>query len=325
MLRYLARRLAQAAVIVAIVAAITFTLIHLAPGDPFSAVLDNPNVTEKVRQTLRAQYGLDRPLPEQFVKYVGSLARGNLGWSFSHERAVSEVLATALPNTLLLMGVALVGSFALGILVALLQVARRGSITDKTLSGVSLFFFSMPDFWLALLALLTFTYWLPIFPVGGAFDSVMHEYMGWGARIVDRLKHLALPALTLTLLAAATVARYQRAALLDVLPADYIRTARLKGLTERQILRLMNAVNRYDPTAGTEFLAYAIPTMLGEVKRYFRDCSWSVNVPRRLKDLYPALGPLTAELTQRLGRSPTAGELAEALGVDRTEVVETLT
>lgn len=88
---------------------------------------------------------------------------------------------------------------------------------------------------------------------------------------------------------------------------------------------LMNAVNRFDPEAGTEFLSYAIPTMLGEVKRYFRDCSWSVNVPRRLKDLYPALGPLTAELTQRLGRSPTAGELAEALGVDRHEVVETLT
>lgn len=64
---------------------------------------------------------------------------------------------------------------------------------------------------------------------------------------------------------------------------------------------LMNAVNRFDPEAGTEFLSYAIPTMLGEVKRYFRDCSWSVNVPRRLKDLYPALGPLTAELTQRWG------------------------
>lgn len=88
---------------------------------------------------------------------------------------------------------------------------------------------------------------------------------------------------------------------------------------------LMNAVNRFDPGIGTEFLSYAIPTMLGEVKRYFRDCSWSVNVPRRLKDLYPALGPLTAELTQRLGRAPTPSELAEALGVDRADVVETLT
>jgi peptide/nickel transport system permease protein len=257
-LRYLAQRLAQAAVIVAIVATITFALIHLAPGDPFSAVMDNPNVSETVRQTLRAQYGLDRPLPEQFVRYVNSLAHGQLGWSFSHERPVLEVLGSALPNTLLLMGVALVGSFTLGILVALIQVARRGSIVDHTLSGISLFFFSMPDFWLAILALLTFTYWLPVFPVGGAIDPVMHEYMGFGGRLMDRLWHLALPALTLTLLASAAVARYQRAALLDVLPADYIRTARLKGLTEREILRrhaLRNALLPIISLVGLSFPA----------------------------------------------------------------------
>ncbi|MEZ0341006.1 SigB/SigF/SigG family RNA polymerase sigma factor [Mycobacterium sp. pV006] len=88
---------------------------------------------------------------------------------------------------------------------------------------------------------------------------------------------------------------------------------------------LVNAVNRFDPCAGTEFLSFAIPTMLGEVKRYFRDFSWSVNVPRRLKDLYPSLGPLTNELTHQLGRAPTAGELARALDVDRADVVETLT
>ncbi len=258
MLRYIAQRLAQAAVIVAIVAVITFALIHIAPGDPFSAVMDNPNVSEAVRQTLRAQYGLDRPLPEQFVSYVNSLAHGELGWSFSHERSVREVLGSALPNTLLLMGVALVGSFTLGILIALVQVARRGSVTDHTLSGISLFLFSMPDFWFAILALLTFTYWLPIFPVGGAVDPVMHEYLGLGGRIVDRLRHLALPALTLTLLASASVARYQRAALLDVLPADYIRTARLKGLTERQILRrhaLRNALLPIITMIGLSFPA----------------------------------------------------------------------
>jgi peptide/nickel transport system permease protein len=235
-LRYVAQRLAQAAVIVAIVAVITFALIHLAPGDPFSATMENPNVSETVRQTLRAQYGFDRPLSEQFVKYVNALAHGELGWSFSHERPVREVLATALPNTLLLMVVALVGSFALGIAIALIQVGRRGSTTDHALSGVSLLFISMPDFWLAILTLLAFTYWVPLFPVGGVVD-VMHEYMGFGRRLFDRLWHLALPALTLTALASASVARYQRAALLDVLPADYIRTARLKGLTEREILR----------------------------------------------------------------------------------------
>jgi ABC-type dipeptide/oligopeptide/nickel transport system permease component len=257
-LRFLGRRLAQAAVIVAFVATISFALIHLAPGDPFSAVMDNPNVSETVRQTLRAQYGFDRPLPEQFARYVGRLAHGDLGWSFSHDRTVLEVLGSALPNTLLLMGVALFGSFALGILIALVQVAKRGTPTDHVLSGVTLLLLSMPDFWLAILALLAFTYWLPIFPVGGAVDPVMHEYMGFGARVFDRLRHLILPAATLTVLAAGVVARYQRGALLEVLPADYIRTARLKGLTERQILRrhaLRNALLPIITLIGLSFPA----------------------------------------------------------------------
>jgi peptide/nickel transport system permease protein len=255
---YIGRRLAQAAVIVAFVAAITFALIHLAPGDPFSAVMDNPNVSETVRQTLRAQYGFDRPLPEQFVRYIGQLAKGDLGWSFSHDRTVLEVLGSALPNTMLLMGVALVGSFALGIFIALIQVAKRGTATDHALSGVTLLLLSMPDFWMAILALLAFTYWLPIFPVGGAVDAVMHEYMGLGARVFDRLRHLILPAATLTVLAAGVVARYQRGALLDVLPADYIRTARLKGLTEREILRrhaLRNALLPIISLIGLSFPA----------------------------------------------------------------------
>jgi peptide/nickel transport system permease protein len=228
--------------------------------------MDNPNVSETVRQTLRAQYGFDRPLPEQFVKYVNSLAHGELGWSFSHERPVREVLATALPNTLLLMVVALVGSFALGIVIALVQVARRGSATDHALSGVSLLFISMPDFWLALLTLLAFAYWVPLFPVGGTVD-VMHEYMGFGRRVMDRLWHLVLPALTLTALASAAVARYQRAALLDVLPADYIRTARLKGLTERQILRrhaLRNALLPIITMIGLSFPALLTGTFFVE-------------------------------------------------------------
>ncbi|MFL5502063.1 MAG: ABC transporter permease [Gemmatimonadaceae bacterium] len=267
MLRYLARRLAQAAVIVAIVATITFALIHLAPGDPFSAVLDNPNVSESVRQTLRAQYGLDRPLTEQFFRYADALVHGNLGWSFSHDRPVLEVLGSALPNTLLLMGVALVASFGLGILIALIQVGRRGSVVDRALGGITLLFFSMPDFWLAILALSSLTYWLPVFPVGGIVDPVMHEYMSIGGRILDRLKHLVLPALTLTLLASATVARYQRAALLDVLPSDYIRTARLKGLTEREILRrhaLRNALLPIITLVGLSFPALLTGTFFIE-------------------------------------------------------------
>jgi peptide/nickel transport system permease protein len=125
----------------------------------------------------------------------------------------------------------------------------------------------MPDFWLALLTLLTFAYWLPLFPVGGVVNPVMHEYWGFGLRVLDRLWHLALPALTLTALASASVARYQRAALLDVLPADYIRTARLKGLTEREILRrhaLRNALLPIITMIGLSFPALLTGTFFVE-------------------------------------------------------------
>ena len=256
--RYLANRLAQAAIVVVFVATISFALIHLAPGDPFSAILDNPNVSEAIRARLRAQYGLDQPLLVQFGRYIAQLAHGELGWSFSHDLPVLDVLKTALPNTLLLMGIALFGSFVLGVLVALVQVARRGTATDHALSGVSLVLFSMPDFWLAILSLMAFSYWIPIFPVGGTIDPVMYDYLSFGGRVLDRLRHLVLPALTLTLLASAGVARYQRAALLEVLPADYIRTARLKGLTERQIIRrhaLRNALLPIISILGLSFPA----------------------------------------------------------------------
>jgi peptide/nickel transport system permease protein len=257
-LRYIGNRVAQAAIVVALVAAISFVLIHLAPGDPFSDVLDNPNVSEAVRAQLRAQYGLDQPLAQQFARYVIQLAHGQLGFSFSYQRPVADVLMTALPNTLLLMTIALIGSFVLGILVALVQVRRRNSFTDHALGAVSLVLFSMPDFWFAILALLAFSYWIRIFPSGGMMDPVMHDYMGLGARILDRLRYLVLPALTLTLLASAGIARFQRAALIDVLPADYIRTARLKGLSERQVIRrhaLRNALLPIISIVGLSFPA----------------------------------------------------------------------
>jgi peptide/nickel transport system permease protein len=235
--RYLLRRLGQVAVVVALVATVVFILIHLAPGDPFGAAMENPNVSEAVRAQWRAAYGLDRPLPEQFVSYLGSLAKGDLGWSFSLQRPVLDVLGDALPNTLLLMSIALASSFAIGIALAVAQASRPGSATDRILGGISLFFFSMPEFWLALMVIVLFAYRFPVFPIGGMVDPVMHSSLSAGGRLIDIARHTVLPAATLTLLFSAVVARYQRAALLDVLPAEYVRTARAKGVPERSIVR----------------------------------------------------------------------------------------
>src|SRR5205814_486372 len=104
-------------------------------------------------------------------------------------------------------------------------------------NAVSLLVFSLPDFWLALMLLLVFAYWLPILPAGGMVDLVLHEYMGRAEGAWDRLRHLVLPLATLTVLLSAIVARYQRAALLEVLPSDFVRTARAKGVDEPTIIR----------------------------------------------------------------------------------------
>src|SRR5262245_35229232 len=107
MLPFLLRRLLQGLVVVFVVVTLTFVLIHAAPGDPFANVLEDPRVTAEVRTAFRAHYGLDRPLAEQYVRYLASAARGDLGTSFTYQRPASAVLATAIPRTLLLMAVAL--------------------------------------------------------------------------------------------------------------------------------------------------------------------------------------------------------------------------
>lgn len=236
MAAFLARRLLQGIIVVALVATIVFALIHSAPGDPFSAALENPSITEDIRETWRKAYGLDRPITEQYARYVASVFRGDLGFSFSLQRPVLDVISDAMPNTLLLMGAGLLGGFALGIATAVAQVRRFGKRTDRILGSISLTLFSVPDFWLALLMLVAFAYWIPVFPIGGATDPVMYSSLSTAGRIVDRLLHLVLPALTLTLLYFPLIARYQRAALLDVMPADYITSARARGVTESSIV-----------------------------------------------------------------------------------------
>jgi peptide/nickel transport system permease protein len=252
-------RLLQAIIVVAIVTTIVFVLIHIAPGDPFTSAMDNPNVTEALRTRWRAMYGLDQPLFEQYLRYLANVAQGNFGWSFSMHRPVIDVLKDALPNTLVLAGTALVLGFTGGIGLAVIQALRPGSRTDRTLGAGSMFFYAMPDFWLALMMMLIFAYWFPVFPVAGAVDPVMHEYMGPLAAFVDRLRHLALPAITLALLSGAAVARYQRAELLRVLPDDYVRTARAKGASEPRVMIVHVLRNALIPTIS--LLGLTLPVL----------------------------------------------------------------
>lgn len=208
----------------------------MAPGDPFSASLEHPGVTQEIRQHWITVYGLDKPVLQQYGLYLKNVMTGDLGWSFSLHRPVVDVITQALPYTISLAGIALLVGFLTGIILGVLQSKHVNSRFDKFWSAVSMTFHSIPDFWLAILLMLIFAYWIPILPAGGAVDAVLHEHLSPTGQLLDRLKHLILPALTLSTLAAATVMRYQRAEMLRVLPQEYIQTARAKGLNEGRVI-----------------------------------------------------------------------------------------
>ena len=260
MRRYLIARLAQAIGVVAFITTVSFVVIHLAPGDPIATSLARSNVTETVRDQVRRSYGLDRPLSEQYVRWVGNVVRGDFGYSFSHHRPVRDVFRDAMPRTLLLSGLGLALSFAIGLTVGVLQAERPGGRRDRVLGRVLLLLYSVPDFWLALVVLMVFAYRLPIFPPGGMVDPVMHEYLTPSQQLTDRLKHLVLPVATLALLTAAGIARFQRGALLTILPSDFMRTALAKGLSWRTAVRRHAFRNALLPTitlVGLYLPAYA--------------------------------------------------------------------
>ena len=272
MLALVARRVAQAGVVAVLVATLTFFLIHLAPGDPFTGLGEQiGGATLQAEQ--RARFGLDAPVHVQYLRYVANVARGDLGRSFQEGGTpVRTLIATALPRTLLLMATALSLSFVLGVLLGALQAARRGGWMDRLSRGVTLVGYSIPDFWLALLLVLLFAQQLRWLPTGGLGDPLARELYGAGGWLLDRLRHLVLPVLTLVLLSVAVIARHQRAALLAVLPEDYVRTAVAKGVSRpRAVLRhaLRNALLPVITLFGLAF-----PALLGGTVVIERVFNW---------------------------------------------------
>jgi len=256
--RHIVARLLQSLIVVILVTTISFFIVRTAPGDPFS--YDGRGLSEAVRNQLREQYGFNQPLSKQYVLYVNNVAHGRLGWSVRKNRYVTEVLADALPRTLLLAGVSLALSFSLGVLVGVVQAVRRGQWFDRASSSVMLFFYSLPDFWAAFMIMVIFSYWWGLLPAGGIVDP-MHEYLRPWDAFTDRMKHLVLPVGSLVLLSVAGIARYQRAAMLEILPADFIRTARAKGLTERDVI-WRHAI-RSSATSMVTLLGLLLPAYLG--------------------------------------------------------------
>lgn len=231
--RYLVQKLLLMVLLLWGVATMIFFLVELSPGDITDKFI-NPEISPEQRQLIIAKFGLDQPVYVRYVKTMASLATGDLGYSLVQERPTVDMIAEALPNTLLLSAVTLLIIYPFGILLGTFQAVNQGRVSDSTASIVSLLFYSMPSFWLALmLQLMAPTFGLPI---SGRNDAVMYEYFSPGEQWLDTAKHILLPGIAMGVASAAGVARYMRSSLLEVIRQDYIRTARAKGLPERVVI-----------------------------------------------------------------------------------------
>ncbi len=251
---WLLRRLVASIAIIFAVVTFVFILIHAAPGKPCAGQIEN--LDPVVCDQLNRQFGLDQSIPEQYWRYLVALAHGNLGYSFSLRRPVADAIAETVPFTLQLAGAALLIDFLLGLGLGIYQAGRVNRLPDVIIGNATLFIYSLPTFWLALLLLLIFGEKLGWFPVGGASDPVLCPVVDSLYCVGDRLWHLVLPAATLGLVGAAGTARFQRAAMLDVATQDYVRTARAKGVPERRVVlrhQLRNALLSFITRFGLAF------------------------------------------------------------------------
>ncbi len=229
MRRYLLRRGVQVVPLVLAVIVVNFVLIHLAPGDPASA-LAGDSASPEYQAELRERFGLDKPVPVQLAIYLGNLLTGDFGFSYSFKRSVLEVILERMPATLLLLGAAIVPAVVLGTLLGALSARHRGGWADRVVSLLSLALFSVPVFWSGMVLVLFLSLGLGWFPTSG-----MRDYSG-DSSIWTTLHHLTLPALALSLHTLPVFARLTRSAMLEILDNDFVRTARAIGYPERTVI-----------------------------------------------------------------------------------------
>jgi peptide/nickel transport system permease protein len=225
---YIIRRCGQALIVLLGVTVIVFILQHLLPGSIARAII-GPRASSGQIAAFNRQYGLDRPLPVQYVSFLGQLARGNLGYSFKQNASVDSIVLHDLPNDLLLVGTSLVLALLIAIPVGVAQAVRRNKLTDYAATGVSFVLYSMPAYLLGLLLIALFAVNLRVLPAEAPQQPTITGVLSDPAGLV-------LPIATLTLVTCALFSRYMRSSAIENLTQDYIRTARAKGLGTRAIL-----------------------------------------------------------------------------------------
>jgi len=229
------RRLAQIIPLIFAVIVLNFTLIHMAPGSLFDVMTAEQQVTDPAMLTkLRHTYGVDEPSSVQFAKYVWSVTRLDLGYSYRQNAPVLDVILEQLPATLILMLAATLIAVIVGVTAGVLAAVKVNTIWDNLISLGAVFFFAAPSFWLGIMLTVLFAVKLEWFPVGGMREiGVDHNWFG---DALDVMHHLVLPAITLGLFYAATYARVMRASMLEIFHLDFVRTARGKGLSRAHVV-----------------------------------------------------------------------------------------
>jgi peptide/nickel transport system permease protein len=242
---------------------ISFMVMHLAPGEPMSLQADfNPKMTPEMRERLRAQYGLDRPLHIQYWQWLKGLAALDLGRSFaSDRRSVWDKIKERLPATLLInflaIGLILIVAVPLGVVAAV----RHNSMFDQVSTVLVFVAYAVPAFWVALLLMLYFGVHLGWLPISGLHSLMGYEQMSVWEKLLDWCRHLILPVLVSALGGLAGLSRYTRSSMLEVLRQDYITTARAKGLTERKVIYRHALRNALLPLIT--ILGLSIPGLIG--------------------------------------------------------------
>ncbi len=250
------RRVAHALILILAVVVFNFTLIHLAPGDPADVIAgEMGGASAEVMAQIRHSYGLDQSFLAQLWIYLGKALHGDLGKSFYFNSPVTGLILQRVPATLLLVVTALIAAIVTGTLLGVAASRRPNGMVSHLVTVLGLVGFAAPVFWTGIVFIITFASALPIFPVGDMYDVTRAGGSLVGAA-VDVAHHLALPALTLALVYLAQYSRLARAAMLEVLNADYVRTARAKGLPERLVIykhALRNAILPVVTVAGLQF------------------------------------------------------------------------
>jgi len=234
MSRYVVRRLAQALVGLAAILLLTFLVVHLAPGDPVDALVGEEPPNPEYADLLRRQLGLDQPIQVQLARWLKSVARGDLGVSYTFGTPVLTVIGRKVVPTLVITGTAFVLSSAAGVFAGLAAARRRGRLFDRLTGGATLLGYSVPSFWLAHVAILVFAFKLQILPSGGS-TSYRYSYDGW-QHFVDVARHAVLPIGVLFVSELALLTRVTRSSIVSGADSGYARTALAKGLAPELVV-----------------------------------------------------------------------------------------